>query len=82
MGDSIIRRMRFAGWITKTKKTHTEYVIFITFPTAAVVSPLRISVTLYIHCLSCLYLCMKLHTKINNVLRFEGESGNAVLFKY
>ena len=27
-----IRRMRIACWITKTKNTHSEYVIPITFP--------------------------------------------------
>ena len=30
--DSIIRRMRFACWITKTKDTHLEYVILMAFP--------------------------------------------------
>jgi hypothetical protein len=30
--DNIIRRMRFACWITKATDTHTEYVIFIAFP--------------------------------------------------
>jgi len=27
--DSIIRRMRFACWMTKAKNTHSEYVILI-----------------------------------------------------
>ena len=58
MGDSIIRRMRFAGCITKTEKTHSECVILIIyyFSTAAVVSPVRISVTLCIHCLSFIFM--------------------------
>ena len=30
--DNIIRRMRFACWITKTTDTHSEYVILIAFP--------------------------------------------------
>ena len=30
--DSIIRRMCFASWISKTIDTHSEYVIFIAFP--------------------------------------------------
>jgi hypothetical protein len=30
--DNIIRRMRFACWITKATDTHLEYVIIITFP--------------------------------------------------
>jgi hypothetical protein len=30
--DNIIRRMRFACWITKATHTHSEYVILIAFP--------------------------------------------------
>jgi hypothetical protein len=30
--DNIIRRMRFACWITKAIDTHSEYVILIAFP--------------------------------------------------
>jgi hypothetical protein len=30
--DNIIRRMRFACWITKATDTHTEYAILIAFP--------------------------------------------------
>jgi hypothetical protein len=30
--DNIIRRMRFACWITKATDTHSEYVILIAFP--------------------------------------------------
>jgi hypothetical protein len=30
--DNIIRRMRFACWITKATDTHSEYVIIIAFP--------------------------------------------------
>ena len=30
--DSIIRRMRFACWITKATNTHSEYVTLIAFP--------------------------------------------------
>jgi hypothetical protein len=30
--DNIIRRMRFASWITKATDTHSEYVILIAFP--------------------------------------------------
>ena len=30
--DNIIRRMRFACWITKATNTHSEYVILIAFP--------------------------------------------------
>jgi hypothetical protein len=30
--DNVIRRMRFACWITKATDTHLEYVILIVFP--------------------------------------------------
>jgi hypothetical protein len=30
--DNIIRRMRFAWWITKATDTHSQYVILIAFP--------------------------------------------------
>jgi hypothetical protein len=30
--DNIIRRMRFACWITKAKHTHSEHVILVAFP--------------------------------------------------
>jgi hypothetical protein len=30
--DNIIRRIRFACWITKATDTHSEYVIIIAFP--------------------------------------------------
>jgi hypothetical protein len=30
--DTIIRRVRFACWITKATETHSEYVMFIVFP--------------------------------------------------
>jgi hypothetical protein len=30
--DNIIRRMRFAYWITKATDTHSEYIILIAFP--------------------------------------------------
>ena len=30
--NNIIRRMRFACWVTKTTYTHAEYVILIDFP--------------------------------------------------
>jgi hypothetical protein len=30
--DNMIRRMRFACWVTKTTNTHSEYVILVGFP--------------------------------------------------
>ena len=48
---NIIRRMRFACWITKATDIHSEYVI-LCFSTATMVTRTRLSVTLYVHCLS------------------------------
>jgi hypothetical protein len=43
--DNIIRRMRFACWITKATDTHSAYVIFYRFSTATVVTRTHLSVT-------------------------------------
>jgi len=47
-----IWRMRFACWIAKTTKTHTICNVYC-FSTATVVARTCLSVTLYVHCLSC-----------------------------
>jgi hypothetical protein len=52
--DNIIRRMRFACWITKATDTHSEYVILIAFPRQQWLREL----SSMLHCLSC-YLCYK-----------------------
>jgi hypothetical protein len=53
---NIIRRMRFACWITKATNTHSEYVILIALPREQWLRE-RAYVTLYVHCLSC-YDCI------------------------
>jgi hypothetical protein len=52
--DNIIRRMRFACWITKATNVHSEYVTHY-FSTAVVVKLTRLCVMLYVrvHCLTC-----------------------------
>jgi hypothetical protein len=50
--DNIIRRIRFACWITKATDTHSEYVILIAFP-RQLVTRTRLNVTLYVHCMLC-----------------------------
>jgi hypothetical protein len=50
--DNIIRRMRFACWITKATIIHSEYVTHY-FSTAVVVKLTRLFVMSYLHCLSC-----------------------------
>jgi len=51
--------MKFVGfgiqhsWIPKSTNTHLEYVIPNYFPTAAIVARMRLSVTSYVHYLSC-----------------------------
>jgi len=43
----------FGRWITKATYTHSEYVILIPFSTAKIVARTHLSLTLYVHCLSC-----------------------------
>jgi len=47
-GD-IIRHMSTACWIPKTTFTHTEYVMFIVFSTATMVTRTILNVRLYVH---------------------------------
>jgi len=51
--DVIIRRMRFAYWITKVIDTHSEYVILIGFPRLKWLRERALMINLCIHCLSC-----------------------------
>ena len=50
--DDIKRRTRFACWITQTTHTHTQNCNCYCFSTATIVSRTRLSVTLYVHCVS------------------------------
>jgi hypothetical protein len=52
-GDNIIRRMRFACWITKATNTHTEYVILIAFPRQQWLGEWVSMLRLYVHGLPC-----------------------------
>jgi hypothetical protein len=57
--DNIIRRMRFACWITKATDTHSECVILNCYYTATTVTRKRlINITLYGHRLSCSNTCL------------------------
>jgi hypothetical protein len=51
--DNVIRRMRFACWITKATDTHSEYVILINFPRQQWLGERASMLSLYVHCLSC-----------------------------
>jgi hypothetical protein len=51
--DNIIRRMRFARWITKATDTHLEYVILIAFARQKWLRERALTVRLFLHCLSC-----------------------------
>ena len=53
-------RMRFPCWTIKAADTHLEYAILNCFSTATMVARTRLSVTLYVNCLSCLGLLLKL----------------------
>jgi hypothetical protein len=50
--DNIMWRMRFVCWMKRTKDTHSDYVILISFPTAIMVTRRHLIVTsYYITCL-------------------------------
>ena len=48
-----ICRMRIACWIPKATNTHSKCVIFIAFPLHQWITRMPLSITLYVHCLSC-----------------------------
>jgi hypothetical protein len=50
--DNIIRRMRFACWVTKATDTHSEYVILIAFARQKRSRERASNLRLYVHCLS------------------------------
>jgi hypothetical protein len=50
---NIIRRMRFALWVTKATNTHPEYVTLIALPRQQWLSELSSMLLLNVHCLSC-----------------------------
>jgi hypothetical protein len=52
--DNIIRRMRFACWITKATDTHSEYVVLIAFPRQQWSRERASVLHLYMHALCCL----------------------------
>jgi len=49
----MLRRMRFACWITKATDTNSEYVILITFPQQKLLRERALILRLYMHHLSC-----------------------------
>jgi len=50
--DNIIRRMRWACWITKATDTHSEHDTYC-FSLATMVMLRRLNVALYVHSVSC-----------------------------
>ena len=52
--DNTTPCVRFACWVTKATDTRSEYAILIAFPLHNGYE--RLSVTLYVHCLSCFIL--------------------------
>jgi hypothetical protein len=51
--DNIIRRNRFACWVTKATNTHSEYVTLIAFPRQQWLGERASMLRVYVHCLSC-----------------------------
>jgi hypothetical protein len=58
--DNIIRRMRFACYITKATDTHSDCVILTAFPRQQWLSERALMLRLYVHCLSVLFLNVKI----------------------
>jgi hypothetical protein len=59
--DNMVRRMRFAWWVTKVTNTHSQYVILIAFPRQQWLRE-RVSLLLYVHLTSSAVLCWHNHT--------------------
>jgi hypothetical protein len=59
--DNMIRRMRFACWITKATDTHSEYVIFIAFPRQQWLHERVPVLRLYVLCHSCYFISKAVH---------------------
>jgi hypothetical protein len=49
--DNIIRRMRFACWISKATHSHLEYVLLIGFPRQKQLRERTSLFRVYVHCL-------------------------------
>jgi hypothetical protein len=59
--DNIIRRMRFACWISKAADTHSGYAILIAFARQKWLRERASMLRLYLHCLS--YSMLELWSK-------------------
>jgi len=55
----LIRRMCIASWVPKATNAISEYVILIAFSTATKFARTRLSVALYVNCLSCYNILLK-----------------------
>ena len=60
-GDSVLRGMRFACWVTKAINTHSQYVILTDFSAATMVPRRRLNITFYVRCLSCWLIRFYIH---------------------
>jgi len=59
--DDMVRRTRIACWVIKATDTHSSYAILIATPWQLWLTQTRISLTLGVHCLSCLTRQLQLH---------------------
>ena len=66
-GDNVIRRMRFACWITKATDTHSEFVILMIFHSNNGYANAPYCYFI-VHCLYCLYYKLFLNQVKRNVL--------------
>jgi hypothetical protein len=56
--DNVIRRTRFASWITKDKEKHLEYVILTAFLRKQWLRERASMFRLYVHCPSSFSFCL------------------------
>ena len=66
-------RMRIGCWITKVKHTLTACNNYC-FPTTTMVARTRLNITLYVHCMSCVYVALLTSLYSINSLVFVTET--------
>jgi hypothetical protein len=59
--NNVIRRMRFACWITRAADTHSEHVILIYFPRQQLLRERASLLRIYVHCPSCVIFVQIYH---------------------
>jgi hypothetical protein len=66
--DNIVRRTRFAWWITKAADTHSKFVVLTAFALQQQLCTLASILRLHIHCLTCIII----FTIMTIIMRYVG----------